>query len=1019
MRLSVVLLLTCLAPTVTHVAAESDFDLEGRRQSHWAWQPLGDEAPPEVDDARWPRDALDRFVLARLENAGLAPNPVADKRVYIRRVTFALTGLPPTPEEIARFLADTAPDAEAQLVDRLLSSPRFGECWGQHWLDLVRFGETYGHEGDYTIPEAYRYRDYIIHAFNRDVPYNQLVTEHIAGDLVAVPRRRDDDGSNQSIQGTGFWFLAEAAHNPVDVRGDEADRVHNQIDVFSKTFLGLSMGCARCHDHKFDAISARDYYAFMGFLQSSSRQLVDVSDSRARESVYQSIETLASKHRGDLRRRFAALKRAQLGRLPDYLLASLRVSNASVERVAREQSLDADTLAAVVGHLERARKQPSDPLYAFAFASRVTKSPSGTSGGLDARESILSSWKKREARAQAQSLNLQVITSRKDGERNYIPAARAWTPDDLVADFAHPTQTWITNGMRYGRGPVPPGTIVWSETPNRPIARVVERAAAYAQPLDQAFRGFLRTQTFEITADSLWHQVRGKGTVLLVIDSFRSRIPGMNYGLHARHNIECGKDGDVTTWRWVRQNLRNYIGHRAHLEYVPDGEFAVRRALFAEKPPRPFELARPLRESLAAAQDDSPAALSRAIANTLARSVDALQSGLEGEETSGDHARLINWMIEHDGLFEPRPELESDLDDAFRDYLNRREDIEGGLPEQMQALALLDGTAEDEPVHIRGNHKTLGDVVPRRFLEVVAGPQRSGPQNGSGRLELAEKLVGGDVPLVPRVLVNRLWHHLFGRGLVGTPDDFGVMGRAPTHPRLLHFLARRFVNGGWSMKGMIRAMVLSSTYRMSSRSSEIGSQVDPTNALLQRMPIRRLPAEAIRDHILAVSGGLDCQMGGPSVRPFIPRFTRNNHSPDWNGPLDGDGRRSVYLEVRRNHILPMLLAFDRPIPFTTIGRRSVSNSPAQPLILLNDPFVHQQADIWARNFLALEGRDEAQRIRHAYLWAFGRPPEAHETEAARRFLSEQAARYESSSKQNAWKDLCHTLINVKEFTFLK
>src|SRR5205809_49906 len=257
-----------------------DFNLQERRK-HWAFQPIKRTAPPEVRQRDWPLNPVDRFILAKLEANGLTPVHQADKRTLLRRVTYDLIGLPPTPAEIEAFLADDSPSACEKVVDRLLDSPHYGERWARHWLDLVRFAETSGHEFDMDLADAYRYRDYVIRALNQDLPYDQFVTEHIAGDLVSRPRLHPTERFNESILGTGFWFLGESVHSPVDVRADEADRIDNQIDVLTKTFLGLTVSCARCHDHKFDAISTKDYYALYGYLRSSRHQHAFIDDPDA------------------------------------------------------------------------------------------------------------------------------------------------------------------------------------------------------------------------------------------------------------------------------------------------------------------------------------------------------------------------------------------------------------------------------------------------------------------------------------------------------------------------------------------------------------------------------------------------------------------------------------------------------------------------------------------------------------------------------------------------------------------
>ena len=255
------------APTTDGIVEA--FDLQKRKSEFWLWQPITDAEAPPVKDNTWARNDIDRHILADLEEAKLAPSRDADRTAILRRLYFDLIGLPPTPEEVEAFVADTKEGAIERVVDRLLESPHFGERWGRHWLDLVRYAESRGHEFDNDTPNAFQYRDYIIRALNADVPYDQLVREHIAGDLLKEPRLHPTQKFNESVLGTGFWFLGEWVHSPVDIRKDESDRFDNMLDVMSKTFLGVTVACARCHDHKFDAISTADYYSLSGFLQSS------------------------------------------------------------------------------------------------------------------------------------------------------------------------------------------------------------------------------------------------------------------------------------------------------------------------------------------------------------------------------------------------------------------------------------------------------------------------------------------------------------------------------------------------------------------------------------------------------------------------------------------------------------------------------------------------------------------------------------------------------------------------------
>jgi cytochrome c553 len=285
------------------------FDLAQRKADWWCWQPIQAFSPPPVKDAAWPKQALDRFILARLETAGLPPAPQADKRTLIRRATFTLIGLPPTPAEVEAFVADNSPLAFAKVVDRLLESPHFGERWARHWLDLVRYAESRGHEFEPNIPNAWQYRDYVIRALNADTPYDQFIREQIAGDLLQPPRMHPERGFNESQLGTGFWFLGEEVHSPVDIRKDETDRLDNRLDVMSKTFLGITIACARCHDHKFDAISQRDYYALMGCLISSSYRQAPFESQLHNEQIAAELRALRLQASSGARKRTSRISR--------------------------------------------------------------------------------------------------------------------------------------------------------------------------------------------------------------------------------------------------------------------------------------------------------------------------------------------------------------------------------------------------------------------------------------------------------------------------------------------------------------------------------------------------------------------------------------------------------------------------------------------------------------------------------------------------------------------------------------
>ncbi|HUR52506.1 MAG TPA: DUF1553 domain-containing protein, partial [Gemmataceae bacterium] len=344
-------------------------------------------------------------------------------------------------------------------------------------------------------------------------------------------------------------------------------------------------------------------------------------------------------------------------------------------------------------------------------------------------------------------------------------------------------------------------------------------------------------------------------------------------------------------------------------------------------------------------------------------------------------------------------------------------ELEAKIPDPHRAPAMRDAAGRNERVFIRGNHKTPGIEAPRAFLEAFDKTPFTG--TGSGRLELAKAVTAPTNPLTARVLVNRLWKHHFAEGIVRSPDDFGKLGQTPSHPELLDWLATEFVARKWSIKAMHRLMVSSQAYRQSSRATPQAAEkaltADPQNKLLHRQNARRLEAEAIRDSILLVSGRLDRTPEGPGVLPYLTAHIDGRGKPG-SGPLDGNGRRSIYLQVRRNFLNPMFAAFDYPTPFTTIGRRTTSNVPAQALAMLNNPFVLQQAELWAKRVQALP---PAERVPAMYRAAFGRDPEAGELLDAREFVDAASREYGKGDHPKAWADLAHVLMNAKEFIFVE
>jgi cytochrome c553 len=1018
------------AETSSHV---DDFDFEARAQ-HWCFAPLANNEVPRVDDGAWGRDPLDAFVLSRLEQAGLAPAREADRPALIRRLAFDLTGLPPSVDELDAFLSDEREDAYESLVDRLLGSPDFSETWARHWLDLVRYAETSGHEFDYPIPNAFEYRDYVVRAFDQDVPYDRFVEEHVAGDLLPEARPNVDAGWDESPLGTGFWYLGESVHSPVDIRQDQVERIANQIDVFSKTFLGLTVACARCHDHKFDAITAKDYYALSGYMLSS----------RYRQVRYDTRETNTS-----VAAELASLRRSMASGAAEALGLTLAMSAAGLaeslgvasEVLRREQAQSSEAVGA--GDLsEEERTAAVAKAQAARLALVVELAPD-----VDDRtpRRIVTLVDQLLAAGEDRSHVLHPLTRAAGTDPGVaVPAVSdllmAWNADTAATkrflalaqsllDFGRQgplsSPAWLVDGPTFGSAPVIAG---------QPTLEVAGAALRFSfQPYaaaveDRNWRGLslvdgterepgsvswdragrtLATATVTLERSAIYSLVRGSGHAWAVVDSHRL-IKGP---LHGRQLISWRADGDGL--RWVKHDLADYLGHRVHVEFTPatgasdDPALEVLLVVASDESPGPAEL--PIeswRAELEARNPETLAARAVLLEDLVVEAaLDLADGALARAPGVASRSRLLRWLS---GLSSPRIGVLLDTSEAMaaHDVLARRR------LRARTAPAMIDGSGVDEQLLIRGSHRSPADAVPRRTLSVLAAPPSS--TRGSGRLTLARSLTAEGAYLLARVQVNRLWKHLFGRGLVASVDNMGVMGSLPSHPQLLDHLAVRFVESGWSNKALIRAIVCSSTYRLASATSELGMRLDPDNVLLHRAPVKRLTAEALRDAILHVSGGLDGQRFGPSVPLHLTPFLQGRGRPGESGPLDGAGRRSLYISVRRNFAHPLLQVFDLPTPATTIGRRNISNVPAQALALMNDPFVVGEAQRWADRTSLAGASDPAARVAAMYRAAFARRPSDAEVERALAFVGAS----DPDKDAGGWADLAHVLFNTKEFLFL-
>ena len=815
-----------------------------KAEDHWAYQPIRKVAPPEVQDADWPAGDIDRFILHRLEENGLRPSPDAERAALVRRVYFDLVGLPPSIEEIEAFVADERPEAYEQLVERLLASPQFGERWGRHWLDIARYAESMTLRG-LVFQEAWRYRDYVIEAFNHDRPFDQFVREQIAGDLLpaeAVDERR------RNLVATAFLTLGNLNLEDQDKGQLRMDAVDEQLDAIGKGLLAQTITCARCHDHKFDPIPTRDYYAMAGILRNTR-----------------------------------TLEHANVS---NWIEAPLPLLPAEEEIVAEY----AAQVAALEAQVNSLRGAPRGVAAAKTLPGIVVDDLEATAVG---------QWK------------LSQFTSFYIGD-GYL--------HDLNEGKGQKTLMFL---------------------PKFPKAGLYEVRLAYTE-------GGNRATNVPVTVFS------ADGEKMLRINE--QQPPPIE-----------GRFVSLGEYRF-EQNGQGFV---IVSNETTDGHVIVDAVQF-----------------LAADDGDGVAKTSDGAAAAAKPSVAA---GMRAEAELKRLEQELKRLKAHS----PAPKV-----------MTVAEEKEIG----------------DTQIHIRGNVHNLGERAPRGFLQAASprSGQHEGPHPGplpegegdqaaisnqeSGRRELADWLVRSDNPLTPRVMANRAWHWLFGAGLVRTTDNFGAAGETPSHPELLDYLAAEFMEQGWSVKSLVRQIVLSRTYRLSTAAHPAA---DPENRLLARSPRRRLDAECLRDAMLAIDGELDPAIGGKTIKAGTAADYGYQHDLS---------RRSIYLPAFRNALPEIFKVFDFADTSVVTGQRNRSTTSQQALFFMNDPFVMHASRQAAAKTLGRQDLDDAGRITRAYRAALGRLPSEAELRASLEFL--QSATAGGVKAEEAWTELWQAIFASLDFRFL-
>lgn len=1139
---------------------------------HWAFQPVKDVEPPQLSDVEWSENSVDAFIRARQEAAGVTAVPLADRKTLIRRATYDLTGLPPTPEEVAAFEQDHSTDAYARLVDRLLASPHYGERWGRHWLDVVRYADTAGETADYPVPLAWQYRNYVIDAFNADKPYDQFLREQIAGDILA----NQHASGNYAEQVTATGYLAISRRFGFDSENYHHLTIQDTIDTLGQSVMGLSLGCARCHDHKFDPVTMHDYYAMYGIFDSS-RYAFPGSEQKQR---FRAMVPLVPADRAipewrEFDHRVASLTsllEQQKQPVPSAILRSLHDMDGDFELQAPAAGGSNGVLVPPWVYSGRiavtnAAQSPFRNLYtrgkvgariaadggAYKIAQalhphrnagncdhlwvnldfRVTPGPAPSKGvhefrigGYPASSAVVVTISSDSigVRRDDQLLKVANVTA---GQWQNIQLAIDLTDRSYsvtVTSFEGPGTTTI-NSSQAGL-PLNPqwsGIINFAELrcdsddSNRAPGIEFDNLGVQEQPLTAAstestlfadataidvadlskllqelvgLGGDFETQTKDTSPASPWNP--GPNSVVKIAERaqspYQNIFPRGSLGISMPNRGEYDGFGLTLPLMWKSDDTellhtcfdfncadvaaggdgswRYYVGHgpgnSAAIELFMNGSQFFRRSGDARDSVCSLTVGQwyQVQVTLNLKTRTYEGTISTRSASDAGM---VTKTPFTGEVSSGWDGQIDYSFIDSYGHIggvrpaldvdnyeistNPHPAFEANSVDAAAPELMAQREKAAAIQKQLaaareeaqkagqelnslltdgpfpMAYGMAEGTPHDVQIQKRGEPSQPGDWVARGFITSLGGTSLPADLPGSGRLQLAEWLTSPQHPLTARVMVNRLWQYHFGRGLVKTPNDFGIRGLPPTHPELLDHLATKFIESGWSVKSMHRLIMLSRTYQLAAepdvaalQDAEAKSSAIDSADLYVHFQRRRLSAEEIRDSILQVSGEMDLSRGEGHPFPSPVSWGFSQHGP-FIAVYDHN-LRSVYLMTQRLKRHPFLALFDGSDPNASTADRLGTTVPTQALFFLNDAFVHAKAEAWA-NKLLVEGRSESQQIDLAWNQAFSRAATTEEQIAATEYVA--AAREELTSlnadaiDRRAMASWLRTLLGSNEF----
>jgi hypothetical protein len=815
------------------------------------------------------------------------------------------------------------------------------------------------------------------------------------------------DSTNRS-SGTAFYRFGEVNHDDcIGLRALGYDLADNQIDTLSKAFQATTVACARCHDHKIDAVSMKDYYALLGILRSARQvsHTIDAPDVNATK-----IERLRG-IKQDLRQELADTWLRDAGEMGRFMLAVAARRGDRPEAADLAQGLDPQRLEKWGAVLQVEKAPLEDPLEPWR---EIAKAPVSAESNLAAEWHTIADRYAKEDRDREDRNSKEYVT---------------------FADFGeHGGAEWQVDGLGARASSGRSGDFVVHPDGDALVSALLP-AGCFTHSLSDKLNGTLRSGVLPTGKKQISLEVMGQRSSAVRLVSNNCQLNYKNYRALTSSELQ-----------WVtfsppddRDSLRTYaelmtmfdnpkfpdqlsaLGGDKNNYKLPWDEaaanprsyFGVTRAVLHDCPEPPKPALNFLRPLFAGAD-------LRSLTEVVGRYVAITQSALRAwgmDQASDDEVRWLQALLRH-GLLENRingtPRLQS-LAEQFR-----QTESEISLPRVTPGLADF-GPGSDQPLFVRGDCFRPDEAVPRRYLEVLSKPGAAFSSAGSGRLELAAQIAAADNPFTARVMVNRIWHHLFGTGIVKTVDDFGHVGELPSHAELLDYLAAEFVEQGWSVKRLVRTLVLTRTFGLSNQPSLAAKAIDPQDRLLQHYPARRMEAESIRDSILAVSGRLDEKLYGMSIQPY--RDVKNADRRLFPGPLDGNGRRSIYIKNNLMEAPEFLGAFNFPGGKVAQGRRDVTNVPAQALALLNDAFVLQQSEAWADRLIAREGDSLATRVDALFQTALLRAPTEMERasfeQAATQFAElHEVAAPEILQSRAVWIDLAHATFNLKEFIYI-